>query len=163
MELCTKDVAMFLHFHAFLRAESGMGSLPAVALTSVKKPKEEPVVRITELNSIAGKKNTLSSWREWRSHYSRCAMLDLPGSHTADVGVCKAAEAVDDHVFFLRGCIRCETVGVRGIVSRREGVGGLSLFLRLLVGHSCVRDHRCSRLEFQSAELSSNCCETSSL
>lgn len=55
MELCTKDVAMFLHFHAFLRAESGMGSLLTVALTSVKKPKEEPVVKITELNSIAGK------------------------------------------------------------------------------------------------------------
>lgn len=55
MELCTKDVAMFLHFHAFLRADSGMGSLLAVALTSVKKPKEEHVVKITELNSIAGK------------------------------------------------------------------------------------------------------------
>lgn len=54
MELCTKDVAMFLHFHAFLRAESGMGSLLTAALTSVKKPKEEPVVKITELNSIAG-------------------------------------------------------------------------------------------------------------
>lgn len=52
MKLCTKDVAMFLHFHAFLREESGMGSLLTVALTSVKKPKEEPVVKITELNSM---------------------------------------------------------------------------------------------------------------
>lgn len=54
MKLCTKDVAMFLHFHAFLRAESGMGSLLTAALTSVKKPKEEPVVTITEPNSMAG-------------------------------------------------------------------------------------------------------------
>lgn len=56
MKLCTKDVAMFLHFHAFLRAESGMGSLLTAALTSVKKPKEQPVVTITEPNSMAGVK-----------------------------------------------------------------------------------------------------------
>lgn len=52
MKLCTKDVEIFLHFHAFLQAESGMESLLTPALTSLKNPMELPVVKITELNSI---------------------------------------------------------------------------------------------------------------
>lgn len=44
---------MFLHFHAFLQADSGMGSLVTPVLTSLKKPMELPVVKITELSSIA--------------------------------------------------------------------------------------------------------------
>lgn len=53
MRLCTKDVEIFLHFHAFLAADSGMGSLLTPALTSLKNPTEPPVVKMTELNSMA--------------------------------------------------------------------------------------------------------------
>ena len=53
MRLCTKDVEIFLHFHAFLQADSGMGSFLTPALTSRKNPTEPPVVRTTELSSMA--------------------------------------------------------------------------------------------------------------
>lgn len=53
MKLCTKDVAIFLHFQAFLQADSGMGSFLTPALTSLKNTTELPVVKITELNSMA--------------------------------------------------------------------------------------------------------------
>lgn len=52
MKLCTKDVDMFLHFQAFLQADSGMGSLLMPAFISRKNPMELPVVKITELNSM---------------------------------------------------------------------------------------------------------------
>lgn len=52
MRLCTNDVAIFLHFHAFLRADSGMGNLRTPALISLKNPTEPPVVKITELSSM---------------------------------------------------------------------------------------------------------------
>lgn len=55
MKLCTNDAEMFLHFHAFLPALSGMGSLLIPLLTSLKNPTEPPVVKTTELNSMAGK------------------------------------------------------------------------------------------------------------
>lgn len=53
MKLCTNDVEIFLHFHAFLRADSGMGSLLTPVFTSRKNPTELPVVKITELSSMA--------------------------------------------------------------------------------------------------------------
>lgn len=56
IKLCTNDAEIFLHFHAFLAALSGMGTLPTPVLTSLKNPTEHPVVKTTELNSIAEKK-----------------------------------------------------------------------------------------------------------
>lgn len=53
MKLCTNDVEMFLHFHEFLQADSGMGSLPNPAFTSLKTATELPVVKITEPSSMA--------------------------------------------------------------------------------------------------------------
>lgn len=53
MRLWTNDVEMFLHFHAFLRADSGTGSAPTPAFTSLKNPTEPPVVKITEPSSMA--------------------------------------------------------------------------------------------------------------
>lgn len=55
IKLCTNDAEMFLHFHAFLPALSGMGILLTPVLTSLKKATEHPVVKTTELNSIAEK------------------------------------------------------------------------------------------------------------
>lgn len=52
MKLCTNDVEIFLHFHAFLRADSGMGSLLTPVFTRRKNPMELPVVKITELSSM---------------------------------------------------------------------------------------------------------------
>lgn len=52
IKLCTKDVEIFLHFPAFLHADSGMGSLLTPALMSLKNTTELPVVKITELNSM---------------------------------------------------------------------------------------------------------------
>lgn len=53
MKLCTNDVEIFLHFHEFLQADSGMGSLPIPAFTSLKRATELPVVKITEPSSMA--------------------------------------------------------------------------------------------------------------
>lgn len=53
MKLCTKDVEMFLHLHAFLQADSGTVSIPTAVLTRRKNPTELPVVKITELSSMA--------------------------------------------------------------------------------------------------------------
>lgn len=53
IRLWTKDVDIFLHFHAFLQAESGMGSLLNPELTSLKNPIDPPAVKITEFNSMA--------------------------------------------------------------------------------------------------------------
>lgn len=55
IKLCTNDAEIFLHFHAFLPALSGMGTLLIPVLTSLKNPTEHPVVKTTELNSIAEK------------------------------------------------------------------------------------------------------------
>lgn len=55
MKLCTKDVEMFLHFHPFLQADSGMGRVRTPALTNLKKPTELPVVRTTALSSMLPK------------------------------------------------------------------------------------------------------------
>lgn len=55
IRLCTNDAEIFLHFHAFLPALSGMGTLLIPVLTSLKNPTEHPVVKTTELNSIAEK------------------------------------------------------------------------------------------------------------
>lgn len=55
IKLCRNDAPMFLHFHAFLAALSGMGTLLIPVLTSLKNATEQPVVRTTELNSIAGR------------------------------------------------------------------------------------------------------------
>lgn len=76
------------------------------------------------------KKNRLSSWSEWRRDDRRCALSDLPGSHTADVGVRKAAEGVQPRVTCLRQSVNMcfgapWVVSVAGIVWRREGVDGL--------------------------------------
>lgn len=53
IKLCTNDAEIFLHFHAFLAALSGMGTLLIPVLTSLKNPTEHPVVKTTEPNSIA--------------------------------------------------------------------------------------------------------------
>lgn len=53
MKLCTTDVEIFLHFHAFLQADSGVGSLPTPALTSLKNPTDPPVVKSTEPRSMS--------------------------------------------------------------------------------------------------------------
>lgn len=55
MPLCTKDAEMFLHFHAFLRADSGVGRFLNPVLTSLKNPTELPVVKSTELNSMSAR------------------------------------------------------------------------------------------------------------
>ena len=60
IKLCMNDVDIFLHFHAFLQADSGMGSFLTTTLTSLKNPTELPVVKITELNSMAEIKEDLT-------------------------------------------------------------------------------------------------------
>lgn len=79
---------------------------------------------------LGWKKKRLSSWSEWRRDDRRCALSDLPGSHTADVGVRKAAEGVQPRVTCLRQSVNMcfgapSVVSVAGIVWRREGVDGL--------------------------------------
>lgn len=52
MMLWTNDVEMFLHLHAFLHADSGIGSWPYALFTSWKNPTDPAVVKITEFNSM---------------------------------------------------------------------------------------------------------------
>lgn len=54
MKLWTNDVEMLFHFHAFLWADSGRGSVLSPALSSLKKLAEPAVVRTTELRSMSG-------------------------------------------------------------------------------------------------------------
>lgn len=53
MKLCTNEVEIFLHFHTFLLVDSGMWSLPIPAFASLNRATELPVVKITELSSMA--------------------------------------------------------------------------------------------------------------
>lgn len=53
MKLWTKEVEIFLHFHTFLHALSGIESLLIPQLTNLKKQAEPPVVNMTELKSMS--------------------------------------------------------------------------------------------------------------
>lgn len=77
--LWTKDVEIFLHFHAFLQADSGMGSLLNPVLTSLKKPTEPPVVKITELNSMTEPSPRLEGFKDYKCPQVSGCCLMRPG------------------------------------------------------------------------------------
>ena len=58
MILWTNDVQIFLHLHAFLHADSGIGSCPTALFTKRKKTADPAIVKITEFNSMV-------DWLSW--------------------------------------------------------------------------------------------------
>lgn len=76
IRLCVKDVHTFLHFQAFLQADSGIGSLLTPQLTSLKNPIEPPAVKSTEFNSMATTNSCLclsplEEFNVWK--FARCS------------------------------------------------------------------------------------------
>lgn len=188
IKLCTKDVEMFLHFHAFLQALSGMGSLLTPALTSLKKPKEPPVVKITELNSIAenigvvledstGSLQNVSSrcsvslrlWilicddRDNQVYMPLCSPNDLSWSLT-EACVKKEKNAC----FFQDNCLDRDREGVNNSVKwfsfrdKQICLVILGFFVLVLWGKLSVR--RCNQCRWVvNVTVKPSCCKTSSL
>ena len=71
MILWTNDVQIFLHLHAFLHADSGIGSCPNALFTNRKKTADPAVVKITEFNSMV-------YWLLWKSWCSMFLTLWNP-------------------------------------------------------------------------------------
>ncbi len=112
---------MFLHFHAFLQADSGMGSFLTPALTSRNNTTELPVVKITELNSIA------AVFVQWEMKTSQATIVpNVSGVKAAGRAAVARADRRETAVRYLFATtetitLTCRGVSFTAIAQRGEG------------------------------------------